>query len=75
MTGNTRKYLSDLANRKGVRYENAVGESQFWASQRIEELKQMPDAKFPDITDEQRSKIAKGAEKIIGEMNKWTFTQ
>lgn len=75
MTGNTRKYLSDLANRKGVRFENAVTESQAWASERIEELKQMPDATFPEITQEQRNGIAKGVEKIIGEMNKWTFTQ
>ena len=75
MTGNTRKYLSDLANRKGVRFENAVAESQAWASNRIDELKAMPDAKFPEITQGQRDNVVRGIEKIIGEMNKWTFTQ
>ena len=75
MTGNTRKYLSDLANRKGVRFENAISETQAWASDRIDELKAMPDATFPEITEKQRNSIVNGIEKITGEMNKWTFIQ
>lgn len=75
MTGKTRAYLSDLANRKGIRYENAVGESQAWASDRIEELKLMPDATFEELSNSKRAAIEGKIKATIGEINKWTFTQ
>lgn len=73
MTGRTRDYLSDLALLKGVSFPGGQEMTQAQASETIEELKLMPDAVFPPISETQLSSIDKGIAKIIRELNKWTF--
>lgn len=74
MTGRTRDYLADLANKKGVTlpvgFENS---SQAKASDMIEELKALPDAKFRGLSNSDRTETRASIERTIKEMNKWTF--
>lgn len=73
MTGNTRDYLADLLNQKGIVLPGGQEMSQAQASAQIDELKEMPDAKFPELDVENNRKIGAAIEKIKQEMYKWTF--
>lgn len=73
MTGNTRDYLADLANRKGVKLPGEQDRDQPWASRTIEELKALPDANFEEITPEQIAKIDEGIESVVKEIRRWTL--
>lgn len=73
MTGNTRDYLADLANRKGVKLPGEQDRDQPWASRTIEELKALSDANFEEITPEQIAKIDEGIESVVKEIRRWTL--
>lgn len=73
MTGNTRDYLADLANRKGVKLPDEQERDQAWASVKIDELNQLPDATFSDITESQKKGIENRIIKILKGMERWTF--
>jgi len=73
MTGKTRDYLADLANRKGVKLDGEQERDQAWASRKIDELNQLPDVSFSEITEKQRAGIDKGLAKVLKGMEQWTF--
>ena len=73
MTGKTRDYLADLANRKGVKLEGEQERDQAWASRKIDELNQLPDATFSDITENQLKRIETRTQRVIEGMERWTF--
>lgn len=73
MTGNTRDYLADLANRKGVKLEGEQERDQAWASAKIDELNQLPDKIYPEISERQIAQIDKGVQRALEELDKWTF--
>ena len=73
MTEGQRDYLADLANRKGVRVEGTDSISQAAASKKIDELKALPDATFPEISPEQEIKFANNIVKINGRIWRWTM--
>ena len=73
MTENQRDYLADLAGRKGVRLFDTDNWSVAHASEEIENLKAMPDAKFNEITPEQIAEIDRRTERTLTELHKWGF--
>lgn len=75
MTGNTRKYLADLANRKGVILPDMQEASQAAASDKIEELKTLPDKEFAELSEKDVAEVKGAIDKINKEMNKWTFAE
>lgn len=75
MTGRTRDYLADLANRKGVALPGFQNSEQAAASAKIDELKALPDANFNQLSNEARAEISGRLTRIIGEINKWTFAK
>ena len=75
MTENQRDYLADLAGRKGVRLSDTDNWSVAKASEEIERLKTMPDAKFNEPTPAQQKKVDRLIENILEEMNKWGFVR
>lgn len=75
MTGRTREYLADLALKKGISLPNEQEHDQAWASDKIEKLKTMPDATFPEISEKQLSRIDSGIKKIITGIKQWTFEE
>lgn len=75
MTGLTRNYLADLALRKGVFFPDQQYREQAWASKKIEELQQMPDVEFPEITEKDTKKIDSEVEQIKREILAWTFAE
>lgn len=75
MTEAQRDYLADLANRKGVRLANTDEKSVAWTSEKIEELKNLPDATFVTISAEAEKKIARLVEFAKKELRRWNFNQ
>ena len=73
MTESQRDYLADLAAKKGVILENTDDVSAAWASNKIEELKAMPDLVFDEVTPEIDRSIDKKIDSINFELSKWTF--
>ena len=73
MTENQRNYLADLAGRKGVRLFDTDDWSVSHASEEIERLKAMPDAKFNKITPRQEKRIGQLTEGVLNELHKWGF--
>ena len=73
MTENQRNYLADLAGQKGVRLSDTDNWSVAKASEEIERLKEMPDATFDEITEEQIEKINQRAATTLEELHKWGF--
>ena len=73
MTEAQRDYLADLAGRKGVRFEKTDNRSAAWASERIEELKSMPDKDFDPVSAALKEKLDKKTADIINEVSQWTF--
>ena len=75
MTEAQRAYLADLSIRKGVDLTDTGDKPVAWASEKIEELKAMPDAQLGELTQEDVKKVDKLIEKIKKELHKWTFSQ
>lgn len=75
MTGRTRDYLADLALKKGVTFPNEQEREQAWASVRIDELKNMPDANFEEFTEADAERVQKQIDKVIEGMESWTFLE
>lgn len=73
MTEGQRNYLADLAARKGVILENTDDVSVAWASEKIEELKAMPDASFKSVSDEEEKRIERLTNRTLEELGLWTF--
>ena len=73
MTENQRNYLADLAGRKGVRLFDTDNWSVSRASEEIENLKQMPDAVFDNVTEDEALKIGKMTTNVLTELRRWTF--
>ena len=75
MTGNTRDYLADLANKKGIKLDNEQERDQAWASAKIDELNQLPDATFSDITEKQEKGIQSRINRVLKGLEQWTFVE
>lgn len=75
MTGRTRNYLADLANKKGVSLPGMQDASQAEASAKIDELKKLPDKEFAELTEADAAEAASAIKKINQEMQKWTFEE
>lgn len=75
MTGRTRDYLADLANRKGISLPNFQEAAQAEASRKIEELLELPDAAFSELTGETEARVLKRIEGIVKGIGKWTFAE
>ena len=79
MTGRTRDYLADLANRKGVSLPNEQERDQYWASHKIDELNALPDATFTVYSEEQKRAldkfVQKQIDKVLRGMEAWTFQE
>ena len=73
MTENQRNYLADLAGQKGVRLSDTDNWSVAKASEEIERLKEMPDATFDEITEEEIEQIDKMTARTMSELHKWGF--
>ena len=73
MTGNTRRYLADLANKKGVTLPGMQDASQAEASAKIDELKTLPDKEFPELSENDTAEVNAAIRDINKEMQKWTF--
>lgn len=75
MTGRTRDYLADLANRKGISLPNFQDKNQAAASAKIEELLELPDKTFGELEAKTESAALKKIEKIIEGISQWTFAE
>ena len=73
MTENQRNYLADLAGQKGIRLSDTDNWSVAKASEEIERLKEMPDATFDEITEEEIEQIDKMTARTMSELHKWGF--
>lgn len=73
MTENQRNYLADLAGRKGVRLFDTDNWSVSKASEEIERLKEIPDAKFKEITQAQINSIERLTKQTLNNLHKWGF--
>jgi hypothetical protein len=73
MTEAQRNYLADLAGRKGVRLQHTDDMSVSSASEKIEELKAMPDKIFAPLSEKEAARIDDLVGKTLVEMNKWGF--
>lgn len=75
MTENQRNYLADLAGQKGVRLHDTDNWSVAKASEEIERLKEMPDAVFEELTEDEITKIDKLTDNALVELHKWHFVE
>lgn len=75
MTENQRNYLADLAGQKGVRLFDTDNWSVAKASEEIERLKEMPDATFGELTDEESKNIDTLTESALKELRRWEFVR
>lgn len=75
MTENQRNYLADLAGQKGIRLSDTDNWSVAKASEEIERLKEMPDATFDDITEEEAREIDNLVDNALTELSKWGFVE
>lgn len=73
MTGKTRDYLADLANQKGVTLPGMQDARQADASDKIEELKTLPDKEFAELSEDDVAEANAAIREINKEMQKWTF--
>ena len=73
MTENQRDYLADLAGWKGVRLFDTENWSVAKASEEIERLKELPDAKFDEILPVQEEEIERLVQDALNELHKWGF--
>lgn len=75
MTENQRNYLADLAGQKGVRLFDTDNWSVSKASEEIDRLKELPDADFNEITEDQVVEIDKRTQNALTELWRWGFTR
>lgn len=75
MTENQRNYLADLAGQKGVRLFDTDNWSVSKASEEIDRLKELPDADFNEITEDQVAEIDKRTQNALTELWRWGFTR
>ena len=75
MTENQRNYLADLAGQKGVRLFDTDDWSVSRASEEIENLKQMPDAEFNNITEDEVAEIDQRTENALTQLRRWGFVR
>lgn len=75
MTENQRNYLADLAGQKGIRLSDTDNWSVAKASEEIERLKEMPDATFDDITEEEAREVDNLVDNALTELSKWGFVE
>lgn len=75
MTENQRNYLADLAGQKGIRLSDTDNWSVSKASEEIERIKELPDAVFGVLSDNQVQEIDKQTESVLAELHKWGFTE
>ena len=75
MTENQSNYLADLAGRKGVRLFDTDNWSVSRASEEIENLKQMPDAIFNEVSEAQSKRIDELTNNAIKELWRWGFVR
>lgn len=75
MTENQRNYLADLAGQKGIRLSDTDNWSVAKASEEIERLKEMPDATFDEITEEESGEIDNLIDNALTELSKWGFVE
>ena len=68
-----RDYLADLAIQTGVILDDTEDKSVAWASAKIEELKAMPDATFPEPSAADTARLDKKIDEILEELAKWRF--
>ena len=73
MTGNTRDYLADLANKKGVKLPGMQEASQAEASALIDELKTKPDQTFRALDKADLAEVKAMIANVNKELAKWTF--
>ena len=73
MTEAQRNYLADLAAKKNIRFSDTGDVSVSWASNKIEELKAMPDADFSEVDAQTDKKINRMIERVITELHRWNF--
>ncbi len=74
MTSNTRDYLADLALKKGVSLEGFQDSSQGAASDKIDELKTLPDMETREASPSEYQRIEREIKAIEKEIEKWTLT-
>ncbi len=75
MTENQRNYLADLAGQKGIRLSDTDNWSVAKASDEIERLKEMPDATFDEITEEEAREVDNLVDNALTELSKWGFVE
>ena len=75
MTENQRNYLADLAGQKGIRLSDTDNWSVAKASEEIERLKEMPDATFDEITEEEAREVDNLVDNALTELSKWGFVE
>ena len=73
MTEAQRKYLADLAGKKGVTLTDTDNISVAKASSMIEELKAMPDVDFAPATEAEVKEINILTDNVLVELGKWNF--
>ena len=73
MTENQRNYLADLAGQKGTRLFDTDNWSVSKASEEIERLKALPDAKFEEVTEDEEAVIESKVSRTIAELHRWGF--
>lgn len=75
MTENQRNYLADLAGQKGIRLSDTDNWSVAKASEEIDRLKEMPDATFDEITEEEAREVDNLVDNALTELSKWGFVE
>ena len=75
MTENQRNYLADLAGQKGIRLSDTDNWSVAKASEEIDRLKEMPDATFDDITEDEAREVDNLVNNALTELSKWGFVE
>lgn len=75
MTGKTRDYFADLANRKGMTFPGQQDDDQAKASANIEWLLTQKDAEFEDLDDKTEEKALKKIENVVRGLSRWTFAE
>lgn len=67
--------MADLALQKGVSLGRVEDREQSYASNKIDELKTLPDATFTTPDNEAIERILKRIANINSELQKWTLTE
>ena len=74
ITARTRDYLADLALKKGVALRDPEEVTQTQAGDKIDELKNLPDANFSQVSATEQRRFFKRLDAITKELSRWTLT-